>query len=181
LKLNRWIGRTAPYRLRRHHAVERFTLQMIEHVLRRVVLGAPGRVALVPDVDVSVDHAGHDGLAGKVDLGRAGRRTHRRRGAHGGDSSVLHDQRTAIDRRAVADDQPRPLEHRRGRARRLRRHANSGEHGQRENGLQRATHRNLHLHPTRRQSNDFHEDTNRHQDQWLRELRAFVVAVPRRF
>jgi hypothetical protein len=106
LELQRRLGRTGADRLRDRGAVKRFPLQVIEHVLGGVVLGAPRRVSLVADVDVHVDHGGHDRLAGQLDMCGAGRRRHGASPADGTDVSVLDDEGAVVDRRArIADDQ----------------------------------------------------------------------------
>ena len=121
LKLERGVGRAAADRLRRAHAVERCALQMVQNVLRRVVGGAPARVALVADVHVDVDHRRHDALAGQIHACRTARRRHRAAPSDDGDPAVLDDECAVFDRRAaVADDQPGALEqHRAGGTGRL--------------------------------------------------------------
>jgi hypothetical protein len=107
LKLNRRIGWTAADRLRGNHAVEGFALKMIEDVLRRVVLRAPARVSLVPDVNVHVDHARHHGLAREIHTGRSGGRRHRVSPADGRHATVLNHKRSVLDRcTAVTNDEP---------------------------------------------------------------------------
>jgi hypothetical protein len=112
LNPQRLIGGAAADRLRGADAVECLALQMVEHVLRRVIRRAPARVALVADVHVHVDHRGHDGLPRQIHARGAGGNGDRARAADGEDAAVLDDERAALDRRArVAEDQPRAFVH----------------------------------------------------------------------
>jgi hypothetical protein len=65
LELKGLIGWTCTHRLRHSGSVKRFTLKMIENVLRCVILGAPSGVSLVADMHVDIDHRRHDRLAGQ--------------------------------------------------------------------------------------------------------------------
>src|SRR5262249_15116005 len=117
LELDRRIGWTAADRLRGDDAVERFALEMIPDVLRRVLFGAPAGVALVADVHVNVDHSRDDRLAAQSDARSAGRYRDAILTADGGDAAVLDNERSAVDWSApVADDQTPAFVRDRGRA-----------------------------------------------------------------
>src|SRR5512132_1327447 len=73
LKLEGEIGRLVAHGHGGAYPVERLALEVVLHILGRVVAGAPAAISLISDVHVNVVHRGHDSLARKVDANGAGR------------------------------------------------------------------------------------------------------------
>src|SRR5205814_1807335 len=108
LELDRSIRWTAADGLRHAHSIESFPLQVIQHILRRVVLGSPTRIAFIPDMDVHIDQCRYHRLAGEIHMLCAFGWGDASLFAYGGNPSVLYDERPVLNRgAAVSDDQTR--------------------------------------------------------------------------
>src|SRR5207249_286627 len=98
LKLERCFKWAAANRLSGSGAVKRLPLQVVEHILRRIILCAPTGVFLVADVNVYVHHCGHHGLASQIHMGCASGYFNCE--ANRSDKRVLDDKRAVLNRRA---------------------------------------------------------------------------------
>ena len=111
LELERHPGGAAADGGRGRDAVEGLPPEVIEQVVRGVVVRAPRGVGLVPHVCVHVDHRGHDRLAGGVHADDAGWQRYGPTCAEGGNPAVLNQEHRVLDGRATAAvDDARALE-----------------------------------------------------------------------
>ena len=92
-------------------AVVRVAVQVIHHVLTRVVLGRVSQSFLKPNVTVKIDECGHDGLAGQVHARRTRRDLDFSLLADARDRVLFNQECAVLDwRPAVAHDDPRTFE-----------------------------------------------------------------------
>jgi hypothetical protein len=89
------------------------SVQLINDVVARVILGGERSAALEAQVNVAVDERRHDGLAGQVDACRSGRGSDGTGLSHSGHTALLDEQDTALDRRtSITRNQAGAFEHR---------------------------------------------------------------------
>src|SRR5436190_23640856 len=76
LKLDCLFRRTTANGFRGADTVKCLTLEVVQNILRCVVLRAPARVSLISNVDMHVDHCGHDRFSGEIHSSDSRRQGH---------------------------------------------------------------------------------------------------------